>query len=234
MPLTHNNLKKVGKEDLQRILDEASSLADVLRKLDYNCTTAGNFQRLKKRITEENLNLDKFEKNKQEFHKSQGGKKQKKKPLEEILVKCSTYNTKELKRRLIKEGLLRHECYECGNRGEWKEKHLALQLDHINGDNKDARIENLRILCPNCHSQTETFSGKRFKIKNYCACGIPIYKDSDICTVCSQKERRKFEVSKEELEKLIQENPFTTIGKMFNVSDNAIRKRAVKLGIRIK
>lgn len=52
-------------------------------------------------------------------------------------------------------------CAECGIGEEWNGKHLSLQLDHINGIFNDHRIENLRLLCPNCHSQTETFAGKR-------------------------------------------------------------------------
>lgn len=62
---------------------------------------------------------------------------------------------------ILREGLLEAKCYEegCGLT-EWRGKPISLQLDHINGDNFDHRIENLRLLCPNCHSQTETFAGK--------------------------------------------------------------------------
>ena len=85
--------------------------------------------------------------------------------LDEILVENSTYtNRYRLKIRLIKENKMNYRCAICGNNGEWNGKPLSLQLDHINGVNNDNRIENLRFLCPNCHSQTETFSGKN---KNY-------------------------------------------------------------------
>ena len=83
-------------------------------------------------------------------------------PLSEILVEHSTYtNITRLKIRLLREGVLEARCYEedCGLT-KWKGKPISLQLDHINGDNLDHRIENLRFLCPNCHSQTETFAGK--------------------------------------------------------------------------
>jgi 5-methylcytosine-specific restriction endonuclease McrA len=69
-----------------------------------------------------------------------------------------------LKSRLLKEKLIEYKCVKCGNTGEWQGEPLSLQLDHINGNNKDHRLENLRLLCPNCHSQTKTYSGKNSKI----------------------------------------------------------------------
>ena len=67
-----------------------------------------------------------------------------------------------LKKRLVVEGLLEPKCAVCGiNR--WRGKPLSLELDHINGDRHDNRLENLRLLCPNCHSQTETYSGRNAK-----------------------------------------------------------------------
>ena len=66
------------------------------------------------------------------------------------------------KLRLITAGLLRPECAECGLT-EWRGKPLSLELDHINGDKHDNRFENLRLLCPNCHSQTETYSGRNLR-----------------------------------------------------------------------
>lgn len=61
-----------------------------------------------------------------------------------------------VRRRLMDEGVLRDECYECGVT-HWCGQKLTLHLDHINGRRYDNRLENLRMLCPNCHSQTDTF-----------------------------------------------------------------------------
>ena len=70
------------------------------------------------------------------------------------------YSTRNLKERLIKEGILTKICSECGITDEWNNKPITLQLDHINGVRDDHRLENLRLLCPNCHSQTDTYCGR--------------------------------------------------------------------------
>lgn len=82
-------------------------------------------------------------------------------PLAQILVRGSTYRggTARLKARLCRDGLLSAICANCGIE-EWCGQRLALHLDHCNGDRFDNRIENLRLLCPNCHSLTETYCGR--------------------------------------------------------------------------
>mgnify|MGYP001220205096 CR=1 FL=1 len=81
-------------------------------------------------------------------------------PLPEILVKNSDYTkTGHLKNRLLKEGMKESKCEKCGII-EWCEKPLSFHLHHINGDYRDNRLENLQILCPNCHSQTDNFGVK--------------------------------------------------------------------------
>jgi hypothetical protein len=83
-------------------------------------------------------------------------------PLSEILVERSTYTDRlRLKRRLVAAGLLRYACAgpDCGI-SEWQGRTLILQLDHLNGVSDDNRLANLRLLCPNCHSQTSTYCGR--------------------------------------------------------------------------
>jgi 5-methylcytosine-specific restriction endonuclease McrA len=83
-------------------------------------------------------------------------------PLDQILVENSTYaNTSNLKKKLINAGLIENQCSECGLKDKWNGKEIVLQLDHENGDRLDNRIENLRLMCPNCHSQTDTFCRKK-------------------------------------------------------------------------
>ncbi len=64
-----------------------------------------------------------------------------------------------MKERLLREGLLRTECEQCGL-SEWRGKPLSVHIDHINGVKDDHRLENLRMLCPNCHSQTDTYGAR--------------------------------------------------------------------------
>jgi transposase-like protein len=83
-----------------------------------------------------------------------------KRPLSEILVAGSTCGTSNLRRRLIREGLKPAHCEECGL-AEWRGVPLPLHLDHVNGDHTDNRLENLRILCPNCHAVTDTWCRRK-------------------------------------------------------------------------
>lgn len=80
--------------------------------------------------------------------------------LEDVMVENSTYARCALKRQIIREGVIPYECEECKLTNEWQGKSLSLHLDHRNGVNNDHRLKNLRFLCPNCHSQQETYAGK--------------------------------------------------------------------------
>jgi hypothetical protein len=83
------------------------------------------------------------------------------KPIEEILKSTSRWS---VKRALLKLGVLVNQCDECGI-SEWRGKPLAIQIDHRNGIKNDHRLENLRMLCPNCHTQTETYGARNRKFK---------------------------------------------------------------------
>lgn len=79
------------------------------------------------------------------------------KPLEVLLA--TSRSRVSIKRRLLRAGLLQNRCSACGI-DDWLDKPISIQIDHANGINDDWRLENLRMLCPNCHSQTETWGRK--------------------------------------------------------------------------
>lgn len=78
---------------------------------------------------------------------------------EEFFVVGSKNNNQKVKNRLFEENIKKYECEECGI-SNYRDKPITLQLHHVNGVNTDNRIENLQILCPNCHSQTDNYAGK--------------------------------------------------------------------------
>ena len=83
-------------------------------------------------------------------------------PIGEILVPNSTFQTYKLKKRLLEDGIKQHVCEHCGLT-HWQGMVIPLELHHINGDNRDNRLENLQILCPNCHALTDSYRGKNKK-----------------------------------------------------------------------
>lgn len=161
-----------------------------------------------------------------------------KKKISPDLTENSQTDRKTLKSFIIKNKLISYECEKCKNLGHWLEEKLSLHLEHKNGINNDNRIENLCFLCPNCHSQTKTYAGRNCKNIKSNICFVErnlTLKESTEDKILRIQKMRKFEVNIVELKKLVDNNvPFTTIGKMFGVSDNAIRKRCKALNINVQ
>jgi len=225
----------ISKEDLQELFDSSRSISDVISKMGVDNSNSWYRRILNNRITQENISLEVMKKNYINFHKQLHLKHTN----DEVFVKNSKYGRAGIKRRIIESNLITYKCGECGIIDEYNNKPITLDLDHINGIRDDNRLENLRFLCPNCHSQENTSNGKnKIKTTKYCECGNVIAKTSTHCKKCSNSKNikhiinpLKFEVTKEELERLILQYPMTEIGKIFGVSDNAIRKRCNKLKI---
>jgi hypothetical protein len=232
LELKLNINSKYEYESFKELIKDSINLSDVCRKLGFY-KSYGNRQTIKKYIELYNIDISHF------YIPTPGGNKRSE--LKDILVVGSKYSITNLKYRLYKEGLKNRECELCGQGEEWKGKHMSLIIDHINGINNDNRLENLRIVCPNCNATLDThckgsnsYRDKYYKKlnlkdvkkqKNYCNCGIKINSSSVFCQKCSQLNQRK--VERPELDILLKdvsELGYSGTGRKYGVSDNSIRK----------
>ncbi|NOZ37704.1 MAG: HNH endonuclease [Gammaproteobacteria bacterium] len=147
-------LHKYSINQLTQAVLESSSLRQVLIKL-HVAPYGGNYETLKKAVAFYSLNISHF--NGQAWNK--GKTLPSKYTLDDYLLNNRPIQSYKLKNRLLSNGLLSAVCSNC-NREDWLNQPIPLELDHINGNNKDNRINNLRLLCPNCHALTPTYRSK--------------------------------------------------------------------------
>lgn len=155
---------------------------------------------------------------------------------EEYLSSNKKISSAKLKVKLVKENLIEDKCAICGI-SSWMNKPITLQLHHINGNHYDNRLENLQVLCPNCHSQTDNYCGNvnANPTKYYCEdCGKQISsKKSKYCPVCAAKHKRKLE--RPSLEELIETfkniKSYKGVGEIYGVSDSSIKKWFISYGL---
>lgn len=147
-----NKIDLLSDGEFTELINNSSCISDVLKTLGYstNGNSWGN-KIVKERM--EILNLS--------FTKKNNNYKSVNTPLSlnQILVSDSNYNRTKLRKRLFLEGLKEQKC-ECCGITNWNNKPISFELHHINGIHNDNRLENLQILCPNCHSQTENYGSK--------------------------------------------------------------------------
>ena len=199
--------------ELQFLLDTSNSYSDLLKKIGLN-PKGGNPETLKKIIKEYNLDETIINVNRSNLFRQNAITTHLKtrKSLEDILNnKCSYDSTSNLLNRLVKEGVKEYKCEECGVLN-WNNKDISLQLHHKDGNKNNNKLDNLKILCPNCHSQTDNFCGKSLKIKEH-----------------KKKQELKLPpVSRNILKDKIRKQSFVSIAKEYGVSDNTIRKWCIK------
>jgi hypothetical protein len=163
-------------------------------------------------------------------------------PLEEMLVEGSSCARDQLKRRLFQTGLKEPRCEMCGQGEVWRDRPMSMILDHINGVSNDNRLENLRIVCPNCAATLDTHCGRNIPRQRVCpSCGRTFAPRNIRHRYCSEDcwgvraaelygglehpETRKVpRPSHDQLLADLETMSFCAVGRKYGVSDNAIRK----------
>lgn len=227
LKLVTNKDDKYSEVKFSEVIKNSNNITDACRNLGLK-TFCGNRNTVKYYIKLYNLDTSHFK-----LTKRKGGNV---KPLINYLTANSSITNNTLKKRLLKENLIEYKCSGCGLEDYWNGNPITLQLDHINGINNDNRLENLRLLCPNCHSQTSTFGHKNIgnsgidvgyvnETKNYCKCGKEIWRGSKKCITCNAKTQQKVDRPPYEILLVdIKELGYRGTGRKYGVSDNTIRK----------
>lgn len=215
-----------NKNALEKAISESTSQKEVLVYLGLNPKGGGNHRALKEAAEKFNLTLPVYVR---PGTKVIGARISD----ENVFCENSSYtNRAGIKKRLYESGV-KEECALCGLGSEWNGKPITLQLDHINGVWNDNRKENLQIVCPNCHSQTDTFAGrtkKGIKQKYFCECGNEKVKAAKKCKVCSPRDRYDIEYPPyEELKQMVEAIGYSATGRELGCTDNAVRKHLQRL-----
>ena len=220
-------LNEYSKEALTEIVNNSFSYKEVARKIGFsNHPSGATIKNIKERLEYFKISVEHF--------KHLPGTKR---TIENTFIKDSTVSQKQLRKIFKENNYQPYVCSICGLKPTWNNKSLTLTLDHIDGNNRNCLISNLRWVCPNCNSQLETTGFRKMRVKtirkpkksrrsSYCVdCGKPIYKNAKRCIECSHiLERHVERPSKEILEKEIYEYSFVELGKKYGVTDNTIKK----------
>jgi hypothetical protein len=147
----------VTLEGFEVAVASSRSIAEVARRVGLSLGNGQTYGRIHALIERHGLDTSHF--TGQGWSRGQALQSGAARPLREVLVKGRSCQSSKLRRRLIKEGLKAATCEGCKG-SSWLGHPMPLELDHINGDRSDNRIENLRLLCPNCHALTDSYRGR--------------------------------------------------------------------------
>lgn len=243
----YSNMKRImpNTEEFSKIVKESQNYSEVCRKLGYalkgNKCPGGAHKLIKSKIKELGLDTTHFtgqawSKNQSYFNNDsiKTSTDNRAKPLDHYFYIGSKYNNQDLLQKIIRYGLKPYKCEIC-HLDKWNDKPIVLELHHLNGIYNDNRLDNLQIICPNCHSQTRigkySFSGLKTKLgitsqvqQQVRKIKPTVYKDLNWRKRPRPEKRKVERPTKEVLEKMLLESNYCAVARHFGVSDNAIRK----------
>lgn len=231
---------KYTREILEDAVKCSKSIREVMRKIGSSPYSGGSHKHISTKIAKFNIDTSHFDP--YAYYKN-GGKK---KSPEEIFAMNKKTKSHQLRRALISIGR-QYECEECGTSNMWNNKPLVLHVDHKDGNVTNNDQNNLRFLCPNCHTQTPTYGVIKNKVASMecreCQNKIRKNNKSGYCYKCYWKQRKSKLEPKQKIKKnskcpdlkllkeLIWEMPTTKIAKKYGVSDKAVSKWCKKYGL---
>lgn len=233
-------MARYGESEARAAVRESRSYSEALRKLGVR-PVGGNHRLFKEWVKRWGIPTDHFDSG--ASARRQPPKTAK--PLNEVLVPNSSYSRNKLKQRLYLEGLKERRCEMCGQDENWRGRTMSLILDHVNGVPDDNRIENLRIVCPNCAATLDTHCGRKNRrepeVRQCRHCGREFqakYRTHRYCSPsCGHRWDRAHirgkpvlacrRVTRPPYEQLLAEieaTSYCAVGRKYGVSDNAVRK----------
>lgn len=184
----------ISKENCEKIVKKVYSIAEFCREMGWK-PCGGNYKTFHKYVKEYNLDTSHFTGQKSNLkNKNNVGKS-----IDEFFSKEKIIKSKDIINKLVSNGIKDYKCEKCGI-SKWNGEEIRLQVHHKDGDHFNNEIDNIQLLCPNCHSQTDTFAGKKnkkgecthkkYKHKYTCKkCGKALHRDtkSGLCIDCLRK-----------------------------------------------
>lgn len=228
---------RYSEQQARDAIAESISYTEALRRLGMR-PAGGNHATLKRYATEVwRISTTHFD---PAWARTRAFRERKPRPLEDVLVRSSSYPRGHLKRRLYAAGLKQPICELCGQGEVWNGRRMSLILDHINGIGDDHRLENLRIVCPNCAATLDTHCGRNRPLAaaRCDRCDTEFRPRTAAQRYCSRRcgaggvergrprpgLRKVVRPSRAQLQADLAQLSVLAVGRKYGVSDNAVRK----------
>jgi hypothetical protein len=233
-------MPRYGEQEAREAVASSLSFSEALRKLGMR-PAGGNHRLFKEWVERWSISTDHFDAG----ASARRAPSRAATPLDEVLVEGSNYARNNLKQRLFLEGLKERRCEMCRQDENWRGRTMSLILDHINGVPDDNRLENLRIVCPNCAATLDTHCGRKNRrepaVRSCKRCGRKFQAKYGKQRYCSHSCGTRWDRSKlrgqpqlgirrasrppyEQLLAEIEATSYCAVGRKYGVSDNAVRK----------